>query len=256
MNDNAEGIAKIIAALQQNDEMIAFSPIAKGGEVEGFKVTFKNAGEIKLYNQTTPVSVGEENGKFFWMDSGGWMRDAAGNRIEISSWAPLPRFVAEDGVLKVSVDGGHTWNVLGNVDKALITSVTEDASRVVLTLSGGATIVVPKPRALNIVLEGDDARIAAGESVEITYAINGAEDAEITVSAICGNGWKVQVGPQNATGGTIIVTAPNPITTEKIVLLAGDGNGRLVAVDLRLDIDTSGGEEPPTPQIRRLLNQS
>ena len=229
MNTNAEGLAKIIEALQAQDEMVAFCPIAEEGQVVGFKVTFKNAGEVILYNMISNVTVGEDGGKYYWMKSGEWMRDAAGNRIEISPDIDISEICIE------------------NVEKELIISVTEDAARVFFTLADDTVIIIPKYQALSIALEGDDVTIAAGETVEVAYTLSGTEEDQIVFSALCGDGWTVDVAQESATRGVITISAPSPITEEAVVIFAEDGQGRMVAVKLRLDIDTSGGDEPPTP---------
>lgn len=236
LNTNAQSLSALIEALQAGDEMVGFTPIAENGTVTGFKATFKNAGEVTVYNQNTGVSVGEDSGRYYWMNNGTWLLDGSGNRIEIAPGKPVPLFVAEDGVLKVSTDGGATWQNLGYVDKALITGITEDEAKVVFTLSSGTTIVMPKYQALTLALEGDDVTIAGGGSVTVAYTVTGADNP--TVEVLCGDGWKATVSSSGATG-TITVTAPDPITEDKVIVFAGDGQGRMVAVQMRLSIDTT-----------------
>ena len=239
----AEELSALIAAVQAEDELVGFSPVAEDGTVKGFRVTFKDAGEVVVYNRETNVSVGEDGGRYYWMADGEWLTDNAGNRIEINPEAPLPQFRASDGKLEVSVDGGNSFKPLGKVDKCLISNVTEDAVKIVFTLSGGTQIIIPKQQALKLTIEGDQKTIGAGESITATYRIEGADNA--TLTALCGDGWSVEITAADAATGTIKVTAPTPIAEDKVIVFASDGKGRMVAVQLRLTVDTSGNPDPP-----------
>ena len=246
LENNVKGLEAMVVAVQAQDELVSFSPIVENGVVVGFKTVFKDAGEVVLYNQNTDISVGMYAGRYYWMIGDEWLLDRAGNKIEIAPEASVPEFYVEGGVLSVSVDGGKSWQRLGNVDKALIVSVVEDEAQVVFTLSGGATIVIPKPKALTITLTGDDATIAASGSVTVGYIVTGVENPNINV--LCGSGWRASVEATSATAGIITITAPTPITDDKVIVFASDGQGRMVAVEMRLVIDHSGDNpEPPDP---------
>ena len=239
----ASELSALIAAAQAEDELVGFAPIAEDGTVKGFRVTFKDAGEVVVYNRETNVSVGEDGGRYYWMADGEWLTDNAGNRIEINPETPLPQFRVNEGRLEVSVDGGNSFKPLGEVDKCLISNVTEDAVKIVLTLSGGSQITIPKPQALKLTIEGDQKTIGAGESITVTYRIEGADNA--TLTALSGDGWSVEITAADAATGTIKVTAPTPIAEDKVIVFASDGKGRMVAVQLRLTVDTSGNPDPP-----------
>lgn len=172
-------LAALVAAVGQNDPLTGFTPVAEKGEITAYKLAFKSAGEMTVYN------------------------------------------------------GSH------------IASVTEDAVSVVFTFTDGSRVVIPKPQALTLALQGDQATIRAGETVTVGYTIEGAEDATVTV--LCGDGWSAAVKASGKQTGTIMVTAPTPVAQDKVIVFAGDGAGRMVAVEMRLTVDTSGNPEPPTP---------
>ena len=174
-------LAALAAAVGQNDPLTGFTPVAENGAITAYKVTFKSAGDVTVYN------------------------------------------------------GSH------------IASVTEDAARVVFTLTDGSQIIIPKLQALTIALQGDQATIKAGETVTVGYTIEGAEDATVTV--LCGDGWSAVVKASGKQTGTIIVTAPTPVEQDKVIVFAGDGTGRLVAVEMRLTVDTSGNPDPPDTEV-------
>ena len=245
LGTDAEALSALVSAAQQNDQLVSFDPIAEDGVITGFKATFKDAGEVIVYNRNSNIQVGVQNGKYYWMADGQWLTDADGNKVEITPETPVPQFVVTDGVLRVSVDGGKSFKPLGNVDKCLITSVAEDAAQVVFTLSGGAVVTLPKYKALKLTLNGDDTVIGAGESITVTYEIEGAENASVQV--LCGIGWRASATAATPTTGTIEITAPTPIAQDKVMVFASDGKGRMVAVEMRLTIDESTNPEPPEP---------
>ena len=249
LSDNAESLQRLILALQNQDEMVTFAPISEGGVITGYKTIFKNAGEITLYNQNSPISVTEYNGRYYWTLNGFFLTDDAGNPIEIAPETQLPQFSMESGTLSISADGGKTWRTLKIAGEALITGVVEDAAKVVFTFLGGTTIVIPKPRALTVVLEGDDVTLAAGGTATVYYTVAGIdpESEEIHIELLCGDGWRYKVVPANGTSGRIEITAPDPVTAAPVILFAGDGQGRTVAVQMRLAIDASGTPDPPDP---------
>ncbi|MBQ5401770.1 MAG: hypothetical protein IIU16_02535, partial [Bacteroidales bacterium] len=248
LGSDAESLGKLIEAVQRQDALVSFEPLAENGRIVGFKAVFKEAGEVTVYNRNSAVQVGEDGDKYYWMSGGEWLTGEDGNRVEIIPENPVPQFRTNGGSLEVSVDGGKSFKPVGQIDKCLITSVSEDAAKVVFTISGGAQIIIPKYQALTLSLNGDDTVIGAGGSVTVTYEIEGAENAQIT--ALCGDGWSVEVKAQSATAGTIVVTAPTPIAQDKVIVFASDGKGRMVAVEMRLEIDESGNpDDPPDPPV-------
>lgn len=232
LSDNAQHVADLIAALQQNDELVSFEPIAEDGMVVGYKATFKDAGEITLYNQTTNISVAEYQGKYYWTSGGFSLTDAAGNKIEIGN---------QEAVID--------WQHLPGGAIPLIVSVEEDAARVIFTFSGGTTLVVPKYQALSVALEGDDVKVSSGDVFSVLYTITGIapESEEIRLELLCDDGWTYRIIPSNGTSGRIEITAPDYLTETPVIFMVSDAKGRAVAVQMRLEIDTSENPDPPTP---------
>ena len=135
-------------------------------------------------------------------------------------------------------------------DETQIISVTEDAEKVVFTISDGTVIVIPKPKMMTLALEGDDTTISAGGSITVTYTVTGVSNADISV--LCGDGWRA-VTTSSPTSGTITVTAPDPITEDKVIVFASDGAGRMVAVEMRIQIDSGTPDIPPTPPVQTTI---
>ena len=245
LETDAGALERLIEAVQHQDELVEFSPMVEGGSIIGFKVIFKDAGEVIVYNRESNLGVFQENGKYYWVADGQPLLDGTGNMVEIAPETPLPQFRTDGGILSVSVDGGKNFTQVGSVDKCLINSVEEDATKVIFTISGGALIVIPKYQALILTLNGDHTTIGAGEKVSVTYEVEGVENADLTV--LCGTGWSADITAITTTYGTIEITAPSPISQDKVIVFASDGKGRMVAVEMRLSIDTSGNPDPPDP---------
>lgn len=253
---NAQGVDKMVAAVQAQDALVSFEPIAENGAVVGFKAVFENAGEVTIYNQDSNISVAELDGKYYWTADGQWLLDAAGNKIEITPGALKPGFAVRDGKVAVSVDGGATWQTLGEADKQLITSVVEYADKVVFTLASGTDIIIPKYRPLTLSLTSDNVKIGPGGQLSVRYEISGS-DGDAAITAVCGDGWNVKVEPdaQGSFTGALIVTAPSQITDNKVIIILSDSKGRMVAAELQLEIEDSGDDppDPPEPPVQQTI---
>ncbi|MBR5033795.1 MAG: BACON domain-containing protein [Bacteroidales bacterium] len=170
--------------------------------------------------------------------------------------------VSENGVITgyelVFEKAGKVKLETANADDTQVTAVTEDAAKVIFTFEDGTTLVIPKYQALALSLEGDDTTISAGESITVRYIVTGAANVEISV--LCGDGWTAVttpadgVQPEGQITGIITLTAPDPITDDKVMVFASDAAGRTVAMEMRLQIDTgTPPDDPPSVQTTILL---
>lgn len=69
----------------------------------------------------------------------------------------------------------------------------------------------------------DDIAVIAGESCKVNYTITSSE-SEVHIATIAQNGWKASVTKSTEKTGYITVYAPNPLTTEPIIVLVSDAN--------------------------------
>lgn len=69
----------------------------------------------------------------------------------------------------------------------------------------------------------DDIAILAGGSCKVNYTVTSSE-SEIHIATIAQNGWKASVTKSTEKTGYITVYAPNPLTTEPIIVLVSDTN--------------------------------
>ena len=79
-------------------------------------------------------------------------------------------------------------------------------------------------RKLEITFEDtEDIAILAGGSCKVNYTITSSE-SEVHIATIAQNGWKASVTKSTEKTGYITVYAPNPLTSEPIIVLISDAN--------------------------------
>ena len=79
-------------------------------------------------------------------------------------------------------------------------------------------------RTLSIEFEhSDEIAIIAGESCIVKYTVTSSEP-EIHIAAIASNGWKATITRITERTGYITVNAPNPLTTDPIIVFVSDAN--------------------------------
>ena len=71
--------------------------------------------------------------------------------------------------------------------------------------------------------ETEDIAILAGGACKVNYSITSSE-SEVHIATIAQNGWKASVTKSAEKTGFITVYAPNPLTTEPIIVLVSDAN--------------------------------
>ncbi len=245
LRSNVSGISAIVASIDSGKTIKSLSAIEQDGSVIGFEVTFEDGSSVTVYNGKCSIGVGVSQEKYYWTLGGGWLLDAAGNKIEIGAQQPLPQFRVEGSALEVSVDGGASWSKVDGGAADTLSQVRQEADRVVFVFRDGAEIAVPIYRALSITLEGDDTSIAPGATVTVSYSVSGiAQGAQPVIETVCPSGWSATVTPDGCSG-TISVTAPAfPSASDRVLVLCGDGSGRTVARGMRL----VASENPLAPQ--------
>ena len=140
MNTNITSLQTIVAALQNNDYVTSVTPIVEGGKTIGYTISFSKSGAVTIYhgqdgtNGHTPI-IGvqqDADGLYYWTLDGGWLTDAAGNKIKAvgedgENGAPgtngsngingkdgiTPQLKIENNYWHISDDKGVSWAQLG-----------------------------------------------------------------------------------------------------------------------------------------------
>ena len=236
VNDNVAALGKIVEALQNAAEVTSFSQIIEDGIVVGYTVTFKEEGKpaqtVTVYNSPANVTVGELNGKYYWMVDGAWLTDDNGNKIEACASAIVPQFRITNGTIEVSLDGGATWKAVGEVGTPVVVDFIDGEDAVTIAMAGGSTISLKKYRELTLTLSTTSLTMAAGGGRSISYTIGGGtENAKILLYAK--DGWSATTTATSASKGTIDVQSPSQASvSEVLVFLSDDGRAVVSSISV------------------------
>lgn len=238
INSNITNITKSISALQEKDLIVSVTPLADG---TGYSVVFEKAGEVKLLNgsdgepgATPQISVKQDtDGLYYWTVDGEFLL-VDGKKVPVTqnNIPPQLRINEETNNLEISYDGGQNWQIIGEVGKAtepvdiIVKDVYENEARteVVIELTNGAKIVIPKVQKFALIISSSKIVIRGGESISVDYTVSAADDDTI-VDGFGTNGFEVTVNNSSISSGTIMITAPDLITNGKVFVIAVNGQG-------------------------------
>ena len=234
VNDNVIALGKIVEALQNSAEVTSFSQIVEDGVVVGYTVTFKEEGKpaqtVTVYNSPANVSVGELNGKYYWMVNGAWLTDESGSKIEACATAIVPQFRIAGGVIEVSLDGGASWKAVGEVGTPVVADFIDGEDAVTIVMAGGSRITLKKYQELTLTLSTTSLTMAAGGGRSINYTIGGGtQNARILLYAK--DGWSATATATSASKGTIDIQSPSEASTSEILVFLSD-DGRAVVTSI------------------------
>lgn len=155
-----------------------------------------------------------------------------------------PQLKIENGYWYVSTDDGATWTNLGKAtgedgkdgedavcEGSFFRDVdASDDEYVLLTLADGTLLSLPKYRALTVSFaEGDEFFFDNNETVTVHYTIAGGSDRNVVKAEMQNlDGYALRTTPENATTGTIAITAGIP-TTNNVIVSVSDGKQTIMA---------------------------
>ena len=160
-----------------------------------------------------------------------------------------PQLRIEGGYWEISYDNGDSWTQLGKATgeegapgqdgkpgengkdgDSIFSKIEDKASEVVFTLADGVTtITIPKyavPTPLDITFDTTESiNVLPGKSYEIGYTLEGANEQTI-IDAIAQNGYRARVVKTDYRSGKIVITAPEKVADDRIIVLVSDGSDR------------------------------
>lgn len=259
MNSNLASLQKLVESLNARDYVTGFSAITQNGVETGYEIRFASGSTIRLYHgkdgRAPQLGIRKDyDGKWYWTLDGNWLTDGQGNKMPVSGKdgtdgtdgtdGVTPQLKIVDGYWYISLDKGKTWTVLGKATgdpgangDSFFQSVTETDDAVVLVLSDGTVISIPKRKKLDIVFDVDGkAATLPGETSSVGYTILNGTD-ETLVKAFGQYGWSARVRPSNPEKGVIEVLAPETISEEEaeIIVLVYDGEERTIMKTLAFE---------------------
>lgn len=198
---------------------------------------------------TPQIGVAQDtDGLWYWTLDGNWMLDGNGNKVPAQGRdgadgadgedgadgvngadGVTPLLKIEDGYWYVSYDGGETWTNLGEAqadgEQSIFADVTYDVDNVYFKLVNGETLTVPKAVRLELVFEESSGiGCVAGEVIRLPYSLTGADEGTV-VECIGKGDWEAEVEVTDISSGYIVVTAPDPMTDGKVIVLANSEAG-------------------------------
>lgn len=265
INTNIASLQVLVNAVQGNDYITSVTPIVEGEDTVGYTITFTKSGPVTIYHgrngedgqdgkdglngqngqdgHTPQIGVAQDtDGLWYWTLDGNWMLDGNGNKVpaqgrngadgtdgEDGADGVTPLLKIEEGYWYVSYDGGETWTNLGEAqadgEQSIFADVTYDVDNVYFKLVNGETLTVPKAVRLELVFEESSGiGCVAGEVIRLPYSLTGADEGTV-VECIGKGDWEAEVEVTDISSGYIVVTAPDPMTDGKVIVLANSEAG-------------------------------
>ena len=262
LNQELTALQNIVTRLQNNDYVTAVAPLMEQGKQVGYTLTFAKSNPIQIRdgkngkdgvdgkNGHTPViSIkADNNGVYYWTIDGKWLLNAEGEKVKAEGKdgadgkdgvdgqpgadgkkgadGVTPQLKIEGGYWYVSSDKGASWQKLGLADGTSYVSpikeVKVEETQIVLTLSTGEVMTVPRsnPKALTIKAP-DSMEIDFGfsNSVSLSYTIvNGTAPTLVQVEVSKGLKATLQES-SNGLGGTITLEVISSTETKGLVVI-------------------------------------
>ena len=264
MNGDISSLQTIIEALQQKDFVTGTTVIMENGKEVGYVIKFSSGKSISIYHgkDGQPGAAGVSpvigvkkgaDGVYYWTLNGEWLLDNSRKKIPTTGPegqdAVTPKLKITDGYWYISYDNGKTWELVGKAvgedgedgedGDSFFSSVVETDDAVVLTLADGTVISIPKKKKIDIIFEGIDGSVGIlpGEKRTIRYSVvNGSDDC--LVKAFGQNGWSAKVEAESSFKGSLIVTAPQELTDDEIIVLVYDGESTTIMKTLSFEEGT------------------
>ena len=239
LNYQLRALNLIVGALDNSHSII---PADFTETEEGFDVSFRDRTTLHIHfgkdgKQLVPVGVrSDADSLFYWTIDGEWMLDAEGNRILAGATEGVdgiaPQFLIEDGLWKISVDGGQTYEVLGTCEEINGIGVfsgidlKSDPAKAVLILWDGTVIELPRSIPFRMSFSGpvmDTVAISAGEALAIPYVLlmeGETDEAPVVTSGTDGTYFSQVVKGDEPGTGIVRVQAPEAFSEGYILLTA------------------------------------
>lgn len=244
---NLGSVQEAVAALQKSDYVTGVSPILYGQETIGYTITFKNSSPISIYHgkdAANPV-IGikqDTDGQWYWTLDGEWMSDQSGHKIKAvgidGASGITPQMKIEDDYWYVSTDNGAIWTKLGKATgedgDSFFKSVENLDAEVILTLSDGTKISLPKYQPLNIEFTYEKGTPIIGEE-KIPYEIKGKNQEYEIEAFTTSSRWAVEVEKTDNTHGNLLITHNTQNDDSKIIVFVTASDGESTTRILTLE---------------------
>ena len=247
LNSEVQNFKTLVGAVQSNVYVKKIQKNADGYLIsfsDGSSITIKDGapgapGQPGVSPDAPVIGVkADEDGIYYWTLNGEWILDASGNKMRVAGndgadgadgVTPLIKY--EDPDWMVSYDDGETWEAVpGAQGIGTGITVTTDDENAYFTLADGTVITIPLvAAAVKLQLVFDEtafAVIAPGATASTSYDIVAPEGTVAVIETFEQAGWVVEVSAEDATTGTISITAPADYVTGKVLFCLRTDDGQ------------------------------
>ena len=244
LNNSIKSVHEVATEMANGGFVTSISEISEESRT-GYELTFNNGKTIKLLSGITgkdgkdgkTPQIGmlqDSDGIYYWTLDGQWLENSSGEKVRAAEKGGIvPAFKIEDGKILLSVDKENTWNEVGIAHGAEAVSIVSYADitsfkdRIVLTLSDGSKLEVPRyqPIKVTLNLSGEDNSISAGETLPVKYTLEGNISENTLVTAGTDGKYKTRIERLSDSEGIVHVTCPNIYSDGYIYVMVNDGEG-------------------------------
>ena len=233
VNSGIATITSVISNIRQSTMISSYTQTA-----DGYTLTFSDGKSISLKNGTNGKDApiigvkADTDGVYYWTITTNkettLLTDAEGNKLAVSGVTPLMGIDSEGywtvdlgkGVARILNAKGKAVKATGEPGDSFFKSVVENEDMVVLTLSDGSVINLPKASAYGVMVIDFDGGFKTGETKSFAYTLKNADDCMVYSFP---DGWNA-----NIKGGKLNVTAPASAGSDGYIkLIVADVNGNL-----------------------------
>lgn len=239
LESEVDALKSLIDALKENVYVTNVTEIKEGDTVTGYTINLSKGQAITIYHGkngangtngkdgqdgTTPtISAVLEDGVYYWAVNGEIL-EVNGKKMPVYEESDVPEFKYENGIWYISIGEGE-WSPLASTgednSECTFEDVTYDDASITFTLAGGTEITLPRTAVFSLNIAESQIAILPGATVKVAYTITGATEST-SIYAVADGGYSAKVEAAGISEGVVSVTAPDPLTDGKVVVLAGD----------------------------------
>lgn len=252
MNGDIHSLRNLASALEAKDFVKQVETITEGGR-SGYRIHFTKSPAITIFHgekgtdgKTPIIGIQQHEGVYYWTLNGQWLTDGSGAKIKAQGLdgaeAKTPKLRIEQDKWEISYDNGQSWTPLNAVARGAqgeqgapgpkgadvvnyFSSVITKESEVVLTLTDGTVITLPRVDALGLnFVDADKIALFPKQTVRIAYTAKGLSDKN-SIQVMVQGGYTAKVVPQSLSAGTIEITTPDKITEAELLVVLSDERG-------------------------------
>lgn len=244
LNSSLSDLQRLVSAMQSGLYIKSAVPLMEDGAQTGYLITLSNGETFTIKDGRngrdgiTP-SFGVKRGSdgvYYWTVDGEFLSGPSGEPVRADGVTPL--FDIRDGRWYISLDGGESWQDIGQATGAdglpgapgdqIFKSVeyTPGENVVTFVLSDGTSVTLPcyQPISISFTIPGNNTSIAPGETVKVDYTLSYGDSNTVVTASSDGN-YIVSISKTSDISGSILINCPGLYMDGHVNVMAFDGVG-------------------------------